>query len=58
MLKDILLMISTDKITEIFCSIDDFCLVFEPALRKRQVSTVDRADKVSHLRRIKVSIAK
>lgn len=32
-------MISNDKITEIFCSIDDFCLVFEPALRKRQVST-------------------
>jgi len=32
-------MISIDRITEIFCSIDDFCLVFEPALRKRQVST-------------------
>ena len=32
-------MISKDKITEIFCSIDDFCLVFEPALQKRQVST-------------------
>ncbi len=32
-------MISKDKITEIFCSIDDFCLVFEPALRKSQVST-------------------
>lgn len=32
-------MISKDKITEIFCSIDDFCLVFEPALQKRQLST-------------------
>jgi len=32
-------MISKDKITEIFCSIDDFCLVFEPELRKRQLST-------------------
>lgn len=32
-------MISKDKITEIFCSIDDFCLVFEPALENRQVST-------------------
>tara|TARA_R110002096_G_scaffold434390_1_gene655815 strand:+ start:209 stop:1114 length:906 start_codon:yes stop_codon:yes gene_type:complete len=32
-------MISKDKITEIFCSIDDFCLVFEPALAKRQLST-------------------
>ena len=32
-------MISKDKITEIFCSIDDFCLVFEPALEKRQLST-------------------
>lgn len=31
-------MISKDKITEIFCSIDDFCLVFEPALRKRGLS--------------------
>ncbi|WP_445735267.1 IS982 family transposase [Mariniflexile sp.] len=32
-------MISKDKVTEIFCSIDDFCLVFEPALEKRQLST-------------------
>lgn len=32
-------MISKDKITQIFCSIDDFCLVFEPALQKRQLST-------------------
>lgn len=32
-------MISKDKITEIFCSIDDFCLVFEPELQKRQLST-------------------
>lgn len=31
-------MISKDKITEIFCSIDDFCLVFEPAIEKRQLS--------------------
>ena len=32
-------MISKDKITQIFCSIDDFCLVFEPALQKRQITT-------------------
>ena len=32
-------MISTDKITAIFCSIDDFCKVFEPALKKKQLST-------------------
>jgi len=32
-------MISKDKVSEIFCSIDDFCLVFEPALTKRQLST-------------------
>ncbi len=32
-------MISTDKITTIFCSIDDFCLVFEPALKRKQFST-------------------
>lgn len=38
-LKHILLMISKDKITQIFCSIDDFCIVFEPALLKRQLST-------------------
>jgi len=31
-------MISTDKITAIFCSIDDFCKIFEPALKKRQLS--------------------
>lgn len=34
-----MLMISTDKITTIFCSIDDFCLVFESALKKKQLST-------------------
>lgn len=32
-------MISKDKITEIFCSIDDFCLVFNPALENRLLST-------------------
>jgi len=32
-------MISTNKVTSIFCSIDDFCKVFEPALRKKQLST-------------------
>jgi len=32
-------MISTNKITEIFCSIDDFCIVFVPALQKRLLST-------------------
>jgi len=33
-----LLIISKDKITEIFCSIDDFCKVFEPALTKKLIS--------------------
>jgi len=32
-------MISTAKITKIFCSIDDFCIVFEPSFRKNQIST-------------------
>mgnify|MGYP000045937516 CR=1 FL=1 len=32
-------MISIDKITTIFCSIDDFCLIFEPELKKKQLST-------------------
>lgn len=32
-------MNSKKKTTEIFCSIDDFCLVFEPELQKRQFST-------------------
>jgi len=31
-------MISQDKITTIFCSIDDFCNIFEPALKKKQLS--------------------
>ncbi|VAW13091.1 Mobile element protein, partial [hydrothermal vent metagenome] len=35
-------MISTDKITTVFCSIDDFCLVFEPALKKKELSTGKR----------------
>lgn len=35
-------MISKDKITEIFCSIDDFCLVFEPALNKKLISSGKR----------------
>lgn len=30
-------MISKDKITEIFCSIDDFCKVFEPAFQKKLI---------------------
>jgi hypothetical protein len=32
-------MISKDKITEIFCSIDDFSLIFEDALKKNTIST-------------------
>lgn len=28
---------NSDKITAIFCSIDDFCKVFEPAMRQRQL---------------------
>ncbi|RXG30865.1 hypothetical protein DSL99_1908, partial [Leeuwenhoekiella marinoflava] len=31
-------MISTNKITKIFCSIDDFCKVFEPALKQRTLT--------------------
>ena len=31
-------MNSTDKVTTIFCSIDDFCNVFEPALKRKQLS--------------------
>lgn len=31
-------MISKDKITEIFCSIDDFCKVFGPAFQKKLIS--------------------
>ncbi len=31
-------MVSIDKVTDIFCSIDDFCQVFEPALQKRLIS--------------------
>jgi|TARA_R110002126_G_scaffold11410_1_gene51359 hypothetical protein len=31
-------MISKDKITEIFCSIDEFCKVFEPAFQKKLIS--------------------
>ena len=31
-------MISTDKVTAIFCSIDDFCNVFEPSLKKKLLS--------------------
>ena len=44
-------MISTDKITTIFCSIDDFCLVFEPALKKKQLS----AGKKTRNRKFKMS---
>lgn len=29
---------NSDKITPIFCSIDDFCKVFEPALKKRLIT--------------------
>ncbi len=36
-------MVSTDEITEIFCSIDDFCIVFDPAWRKRRISTGKKA---------------
>jgi len=46
-------MISTDKITTIFCSIDDFCLVFEPALKKKQLST----GKKTRNRKFKMSIS-
>ena len=32
-------MIPADKITETFCSIDDFCLAFESAFDKRLISS-------------------
>lgn len=44
-------MISTDKITTIFCSIDDFCKVFEPEFRKKQIST----GKLTRNRKFKMS---
>lgn len=44
-------MISEGKIIEIFCSIDDFCLVFDPALQKRQLTAV----KKTRNRRFKMS---
>lgn len=31
-------MICVDKITKLFCSIDDFCQIFEPALKKGLIS--------------------
>jgi len=44
-------MISTDKITKIFCSIDDFCKVFEPALNKKLISS----GKKTRIRKFKMS---
>jgi hypothetical protein len=38
-------MLYKDKTTEIFCSVDDFCLVFEPASVKRQLSTEKKTRK-------------
>ncbi len=38
-LKHISLIISIDKITIIFCSIDNFCIVFEPTLKEKQLLT-------------------
>jgi hypothetical protein len=46
-------MISTDKITSIFCSIDDFCNVFEPALKKRLISN----EKTKRNRKFKMSMS-
>jgi hypothetical protein len=38
-------MISKDKITEIFCSIDDFTLIFESALKKGAISSAKKTRK-------------
>jgi len=38
-------MISKDKITEIFCSIDDFTLIFESALKKGAISSTKKTRK-------------
>jgi len=38
-------MISKDKITEIFCSIDDFTLIFESSLKKGIISSVKKVRK-------------
>ena len=44
-------MISKDRITEIFCSIDDFSLIFESAMEKGTISS----DKKSRNRKFKMS---
>ena len=49
MLKDILLMISTDKITEIFCSIDDFCKEFIPLFEQRLIGKGKKSNRSSKL---------
>ncbi len=46
-------MICADKITEIFCSIDYFCNIFEPALRKRLISS----DKKTRKRKFRMSVS-
>ena len=38
-------MLSIYKVTEIFCSIDNFCLFFEPVWIKRQLSTGEKTRK-------------
>ena len=46
-------MIHTDKITEIFCSIDDFCNLFSPALKEKLIS----AGKKTRNRKYKMSVS-
>jgi|TARA_B100001964_G_C14107649_1_gene542301 hypothetical protein len=46
-------MIHTDKITEIFCSIDDFCNLFSPALKEKLIST----GKKTRNRKYKMSVS-
>jgi hypothetical protein len=35
-------MITEDKITEIFCAVDDFCKVFGPWLESKMIESGDR----------------
>lgn len=42
-------MISSDKITEIFCSIDDFCQVFVPSFEERLIGEGKKRNKSSKL---------
>ena len=42
-------MISIDKITEIFCSIDDFTLIFKKSIEKSLISSGNKTKTLSKL---------